>query len=492
MNRAAFIFLVLKSGLLFGQHDTVISKIGENSFTTIVERDDRLAKMLDSAFLAYYFERNNTGNDSSALNAEDYKSTERPKLSDSVIISRLELMSDASPIEFSPHKYTIAFARLYSERKRGLTARMLGASELYFPVFEEALIRHGLPLELKFLPVIESALNAKARSHMGASGLWQFMPGTATSRGLEITSYIDERSDLYKASDAACRYLKDAYNIYQDWHLAIASYNAGAGNVNKAIRRSNGKTSFWELRAYLPKETQSYVPSFLGCAYAMTYFKEHNINPIEPKAKFFELDTILVNERISFEVLGKYIQVSVEDINFYNPAYIKSVIPNTKKQRVLMLPRMSIGVFEKNKDSIYAKSKRQSSLKSASSGNRQLVYHVVKSGEFLGKIAKTHKCSIVDLKKWNYLKTDKLKTGQKLKVYVMAGNKKPQNATIKPKNSTRDNGAKKYIYYSIKKGDTLWEIAQRYEGVSMEDLKEENRQLNYNNLKTGTKIKIPR
>jgi len=492
MKRAGFIFFLLKGGMLFGQSDTVISKVGNDSIIRIVERDDRLSKMLDSAFLAYYFESNQRLMESLEGGSFNIKQDDTAILTDSVIISRLDLLSEASPIEFTPHKYTIAFARLYAEKKKQLTARMLGASTLYFPVFEEALNRHGLPLELKFLPVIESALNAKARSHMGASGLWQFMPGTAKGRGLKITSYIDERSDLYKATDAACQYLKDAYEIYQDWHLAIASYNAGAGNVNKAIRRSNGKTNFWEIRSYLPKETQSYLPSFLGCAYAMSYYKEHNITPVEPKMKFFELDTVYVNARINLDVLGQYVQIPAEDLNFYNPSYTKGIIPKTKESKVLVLPRMSIGVFEKNKDSIYANSKRQSSYNNSNSASRQLTFHVVKSGEYLGLIAKKHQCSISDLKKWNYLKTDRLRTGQKLRVYEISSNNKANGKDTKAKNVSTNSSDKEYTYYTIKKGDTLWEIAQRYEGVSMEDLKDANSQWNFHNLKTGTKIKIPR
>ncbi|MBT6515042.1 MAG: LysM peptidoglycan-binding domain-containing protein [Crocinitomicaceae bacterium] len=485
MKRAGFIFFLLKGGMLFGQSDTVISKVGTDSIIRIVERDDRIAQILDSTFLAYYFESNRQLKESSFND----KQIDTAVLADSVIVRRLDLLSEASPIEFTPHKYTIAFARLYAEKKKQLTARMLGASTLYFPVFEEALNRHGLPLELKFLPVIESALNAKARSHMGASGLWQFMPGTAKGRGLKITSYIDERSDLYKATDAACQYLKDAFEIYQDWHLAIASYNAGAGNVNKAIRRSNGKTNFWEIRSYLPKETQSYVPSFLGCAYAMSYYQEHNITPVEPKMKFFELDTLYVNARINIDVLGQYIQISAEDLSFYNPSYTKGIIPKTAESRVLVLPRMSIGVFEKNKDSIYANSKRQSPYNN-NNKDRRLTFHVVKSGEYLGVIAKKHQCSISDLKKWNYLKTDRLRTGQKLRVYEIIGKNKATGT--KTKKTTTNGSDKEYSYYTIKKGDTLWEIAQRYEGVSMEDLKDANSQWNFHNLKTGTKIKIPR
>ena len=336
-------------------------------------------------------------------------------------------------------------------------------------------------------------LNAKAVSPMGASGLWQFMPRTAESKGLEVSYYIDERSDLFKATDAACRYLKDAYEIYEDWHLAIASYNSGPGNVNKAIRRSNGKTNFWEIIKFLPKETQNYVPAFLGCAYAMTYYREHNIYPVQPRRRFHQLDTVWVNQRMNFSVLEEYVNVSIEELEFLNPSYPKALIPDTEEERVLLLPAMDIGIFEKNKDSIYAKSKRKSSLPGKSDSHRVLKYHIVKSGENLGLIANEHNCSVTDLKRWNYLKTDFLRTGKKLRIYAPKQKDKEEtklsaNAVSKEKEERKDGA----FYYTIKKGDTLWHVAQRYEGVTMDDLKSENSHLNFKNLKTGTKIKIPK
>lgn len=483
------------STISYGQVDTLITKTDGKSDTTLIRLDDPLARSLDSTYLAYFYDNDDFTTDTALLNIYNYTTNFKPLPEDSIIIERLDKLSEASPIPFTPHRQTIAFAKLYANKKRKLTARMLGAAELYFPVFEEALARHQMPDEIKYLAVIESALNAKARSHMGASGLWQFMPRTAQGRGLVINSYVDERSDLFKSTEAACRYLEDAYAIYEDWLLAIASYNCGAGNVNKAIRRSNGATNFWEIVDYLPRETQSYVPAMLGCAYAMIYHKEHNIYPVEPRAKFFELDTIKVTERVRFDVLEHYLQISEDDLEFFNPQYILGVIPETDTSMVLSLPRLSVGVFEANRDTIYAKSKRKSSLPQKTTNGRELTYHTVKSGEYLGSIAQKYKCSVADLKRWNYLKSDNLRTGKKLKVY-----KKVPKSSSSSSHSSSGSGSKsssssksgEYYYYTIKKGDTLWDVAQRYKGVSVEDLKRANSHLNFKNLKTGTKIKIPK
>ena len=488
MKKWGITCLILHSIFCWGQDD----KTSPNpSDTLIIQLDDPVARMLDSAFMVYYFQCDEFTTDTSVLNVFNYSPNETPITSDSAIVDRLEKMSERSPIAFSPHRNTIAYARLYAQKKKRLTSRMLGLAELYFPVFEELLAKYQLPEELKYLPVVESALNAKAVSPMGASGLWQFMPRTAESKGLEVSYFIDERSDLFKATDAACRYLKDAYEIYEDWHLAIASYNSGPGNVNKAIRRSNGKTNFWEIIKFLPKETQNYVPAFLGCAYAMTYYREHNIYPVQPRRRFHQLDTVWVNQRMNFSVLEQYANVSIEELEFLNPSYPKALIPDTEEERVLLLPAMDIGIFEKNKDSIYAKSKRKSSLPRKSDSPRVLKYHIVKSGENLGLIANEHNCSVTDLKRWNYLKTDFLRTGKKLRIYApkqkeIEGTKLSANAV--PKEKHKDGT----FYYTIKKGDTLWHVAQRYEGVTMDDLKSENSHLNFKNLKTGTKIKIPK
>ncbi len=493
------IVLVLICNLFFfnvrAQQDTVIVNTKNGNDTTLIRLDDPIARMLDSTYLAWFYENDDFTTDTGLLNVLNYAPNEVPLPVDSIIIQRLEKLSETSPIAFTPHRQTIAYAKLYTQKKRKLTARMLGAAELYFPVFEEALARHQLPMEIKYLAVIESALNAKARSHMGASGLWQFMPRTAESRGLEISSYVDERSDLFKSTDAACRYLKDAYEIYQDWHLAIASYNCGAGNVNKAIRRANGATNFWEIIEYLPRETQGYVPAFLGCTYAMVYHREHNIYPVRPKMSFYELDTVQVSKRVRFDVLQQYLQIDLKDIEYFNPSYILGVVPEGEANRVLFLPRMSVGVFEQNRDSIYAKSARKSSLPVKADYDRELTYHTVKSGEYLGMIAQKYKCSVADIKRWNYLRSDKLRTGKKLKIYKKvpkSSNQKGSSSIAKKKPVDVPDSPGSYYYYTIKKGDTLWDVAQRYKGVSVDDLKTANSHLNFNNLKTGTKIKIPK
>ena len=245
---------------------------------------------------------------------------------------------------------------------------------------------------------------------------------------------------------------------------------------------------------YLPRETKGYVPAFIGCAYAMTYHKEHNIYPVKPRMKFFELDTLMVSERVKFDVIEHYLQITTEDLEFYNPSYVQGVIPKGDTERSLFLPRMKIGIFEQNRDSIYAKSERKSSLPQPSSYNRELTYYTVKSGDYLGKIAQKHKCSVDELRRWNYLKSDDLRVGKKLRVYkkVPKGSSSSSSSTAKtqPKEVPKSSGS--YYYYTIKKGDTLWDVAQRYKGVSMDDLKRANSHLNFKNLKTGTKIKIPK
>ena len=298
------------------------------------------------------------------------------------------------------------------------------------PIFEEALDAYGLPLELRYLPIIESALNPSARSRVGASGLWQFMLATGKMYGLESNSLIDERCDPIKATWAAARYLKDLYAIYQDWNLVIAAYNCGPGTINKAIRRAGGKTDYWEIYNFLPKETRGYVPAFIAANYVMTYYCKHNICPMEtniPDAT----DTIQVTKNLHFEQLSDICGVSMEEIKSLNPQYKKNIIPGESKTQTLRLPMNYISTFIDSQDTIYAhranelfKNRRtvaisepRSTARRATTGSGNLTYHKIRNGETLGTIARRYGVTVKQLQSWNGLHNTKISAGKQLKIY---------------------------------------------------------------------------
>ena len=240
---------------------------------------------------------------------------------------------------------------MYSVRRREQVAYMLTLGDYYFPLFEEMLDRHGLPLELKYLPVIESALNPVAVSRMGATGLWQFMLKTGQGYGLEVNSLVDERRDPYKSTEAAVRYLKDLYSIYGDWNLVIAAYNCGPGNVNKAIARSGGKQDYWEIYYRLPRETRGYVPAFIAANYIMNYYAEHNICPMKPN-DFQALDTVHVNQEIHFGQIAEILDIPVNELQRLNPQFKRDIVPGNYKPYALVLPTKKMIAFIDKKDEI--------------------------------------------------------------------------------------------------------------------------------------------
>jgi membrane-bound lytic murein transglycosylase D len=302
---------------------------------------------------------------------------------------------------------------------------MLALSQHYFPIFEEALERHGLPLELRYLPVIESALNNRAVSHMGAAGLWQFMPATGRAYGLEINSLIDERLDPIKSSDAAARYLRALYRIYGDWNLVLAAYNTGMGNVNRAIRRSGGRRDYWEIHPFLARETRSFVPVFIGAAYAMNFAAEHNICPAvitRPLA----MDTIVVNERIHFEQIASVLDIPIELIRTLNPQYRRDIIPGDLRPFVLRLPFTYTMAFVEHRDSILAyradelvhnrRAEVEAARGSTATGGTGTI-HVVRSGETLGHIARQHGTTAARIAQLNGITTRTIiRPGQRLRV----------------------------------------------------------------------------
>ena len=303
---------------------------------------------------------------------------------------------------------------------------MLGLGQTYyFPMFEEALERYGVPLELKYLPVIESALNARATSRAGAAGLWQFMVPTGRLYGLEVNSLVDERRDPLKASDAAARYLRDLYNIYQDWHLVIAAYNCGPGNVAKATRYAGGgKKDYWQIYPYLPSETRSYVPIFIAANYVMNYYREHNMCPMQPTVTV-ATDTIMVDKRINLQQVSELLNISLDELRFLNPQYRQDIVPGNIKPYPLVLPFNQLSAYIDNRDTIPLhraaelvanRAEVQPAQYNPSSDGR-VTFYKVRSGDTLGGIAARYHCTVNQIKRWNGLRGSMIRIGQRLKIY---------------------------------------------------------------------------
>lgn len=437
-------------------------------------------------------------------------------VNDSVYLLRLDTLHSA--INLSYNDIVRNFIEMYVVKKRMQVASMLGLSEYYFPIFEEALASNGLPLELKYLPVIESALNPVARSRARACGLWQFMYSTGKQYKLEINSYIDERYDPVRSTEAAVCFLKDLYAIYGDWILVIAAYNCGPGNVNKAIRRSGGKKNYWDIYYHLPRETRGYVPAFIAAMYAFNYAKEHNIYPLECNLPPL-CDTLVVNDALHFDQLCKNMDISADELRDINPQYYKDIIPaGFGKSYILKLPYNYVSAFIDNQDSIFAYNRKKyfdDSDRMANpndrfrryahaanvSGDKARLVYTVKSGDVPGTIAAKFNVSLTDLKYWNNLnRRMTIRVGQKLVVYVAQKNAakyaqkahysgKVNNETDTPKVETIDG---EFVYYTVKRGENLWTIARKYPGVSNRDIMRWNgiSESKVKDLKPGQKLKI--
>ena len=348
---------------------------------------------------------------------------------DSVYINRLAQINSIIDLPFN--SIVRSYINVYTQKKRDRVEVMLGLTDYYFPIFEEILDLYQLPTELRMLPVIESALNPRAVSRVGATGLWQFMYGTGRMYKLTINSYVDERRDPIASSHAAARFLKDLYSIYKDWTLVIAAYNCGPGNVNKAIRRSGGKRNYWDIYYYLPRETRGYVPAFIAATYALTYHKEHNLNPIAMNLPLVS-DTIMVNDMLHLNQVAEVLNMPISTLRDLNPQYKMDIIPAKGKSYVLRIPMESVGQYIDNeqkifayKDSVYFNpnnridpAKFKSSYQyDVPSGSKKLVYRV-KEGDVLGTIARRHGVSVSQLRSWNNIRGNIIRVGQKLTIYV--------------------------------------------------------------------------
>lgn len=490
---------LLVSGSLFSQ-------------STVTMVDNPVAAMLDSLANQRILEKALAKPAYPKTNKYKYAADSVPRFEDFVYESRLAKLDANSPFDLVYNPHVRGFIDLYAVRRRELVSRMMGLSQLYYPMFEEVFDKHNIPLELKHLAVVESALNPNARSRAGAVGLWQFMYPTGKMYGLNVTSYIDERSDVYKATEAAAEYLKSLYGMFGDWQMVLAAYNAGPGTISKAIRRSGGKKTYWEIRPYLPTETQAYVPAFIAANYVMNYAPEHNIYASTPRKTHFEVDTAVVKEPMSFEQISAALDVPVDEIAYFNPQYRKGVIP--AGGNFLTLPKAKIGTFISNETEIYAAIKSQQS--EATAGAMAVVKevqktHVVRNGEKLSTIARKYGVTVADLKSWNYIGKKGVRAGKKLIVYVKQDVPTPKtntksDAPKEPQTNIADNSKvdsvsntkkladnsevkAKYKYHEVKRGETLFGISKKY-GMSVQELTEMNKLGKNAQLLRGQKIKI--
>ncbi len=454
-------------------------------------------------------------------------------LSTALFKERLKRLDDKSPfnIEYNPGLENIV-KNLLKNRSKSYE-RLLGISQYYFPLFEDALAKYNIPIEVKYLAIVESALNPKAKSRVGATGLWQFMYGTGLQYNLDVNSYIDERSDPIKATEAACKYLSGMYAIFGDWDLVLASYNCGPGNVTKAIRRSGGQKNYWNIRKNLPKETAGYLPMFLATMYIFEYHKEHGINAAKTPVNYFATDTIMVKKQLSFNQISKLIDIPVAELQFLNPSYKLDVVPYTlDKNNYLRLPMDKVAVFTSNEDKIYYYAQYEANQREKPYERPLFVrdslnpnpekrfvtrykYHKVRRGDNLGEIASKYGVTTFEIKKWNKLRSNNAPLGRNLK--ILSTERILSKDIAEAKIDTTINNAKTQdkiafvektliketvVYkeekvvsykdvtktYKVKKGDNLSEIADKY-NVSMAEIKKWNK-LRSNNVPLGKSLKI--
>jgi membrane-bound lytic murein transglycosylase D len=370
------------------------------------------------------------------------------ELSTELLKERLRLMDEKSPFNIEYNVGLENIIKSFLKNRKRSYERLMGISKYYFPMFEEAMARYNVPLEIKYLAIVESALNPKAVSRMGATGLWQFMYETGKQYKLNVNSYVDERSDALKASDAAAQYMRNMYKIFGDWELVLASYNSGAGNVTKAIRRSGGHQNFWNIKKFLPRETAAYVPMFLATMYIFEYHKEHGIVPDKTVVNHFATDTIAIKSKMSFKQISALLDMPESQIEFLNPSYKMKVIPYvTNETHFLCLPKDKIAIFASNEDKMYAYVNYQEKnrerpfaakpkvkiVKDSISGNENIEealvetktimknvsrtkFYKIKRGDNLSDIADKYNVAMSDLKKWNHLKSNKVQQGKSLKI----------------------------------------------------------------------------
>ena len=431
---------------------------------------------------------------------------------DSVFVSRLQKLHTVVPMTYNNEvrAYIKLYVRIMSHRLEA----MLSLAEYYFPMFEETLDRYNVPEELKYLTIVESALNPQATSRAGAAGLWQFMYATGKHYDLEVNSLVDERRDPFKSTVAAARYLKALYDIYGDWQLAMAAYNCGPGNVNKAIARSGGKNTFWQIYSYLPRETRGYIPAYIGATYVMNYYHEHGLVPGHYEIPV-RTDTINLRRDVHFAVVQHFTGISVDQLRQLNPQFRADIVPASSRAYALCLPSGKAGLFISREDTIYkvsADTISKNAVVNLSSGN--VIYHKVRKGETFTSIANKYGVSVSNLRRWNgKSRKSTLKVGTRLKVYLPGPAPAPSadgaadstavaDSTLLPVDSLGTSTAPRpaakptapaaakstAVYHTVKKGEHLSSIAAKYH-TSVAQLKKLNN-LKSDVIRVGQRMRV--
>jgi membrane-bound lytic murein transglycosylase D len=523
--------LLIASSAIFAQDTIVATSVKKEPLTRKEVLDslkstfvrDNIASCIDSLWMKELVSLdlyNELTFDIKNINVDEKVEYELPT---ELLKERLKKLDEKSPFNIEYNVGLENVIKSFLKNRKRAFERLMGVSQFYFPLFEESLAAQNIPIEIKYLSVVESALNPRAVSRVGATGLWQFMYQTGKQYGLKVNTYEDERSDPLKASKAATQYMKNMYAIFGDWDLVLASYNTGPGNVAKAIRRSGGKQNYWNIRPYLHKETQGYLPAFLATMYIFEYHKEHGIKPDRAVANHFATDTVMIKNAMTFKQISDLLDVPVAELQFLNPSYKRDEIPFiTGENHYLRLPVNKVAVFTSNEDKIYAfvqyeSNKRERPYERLASRNinesdndgtiSRIKYHKVRRGDSLSEISDKYGITMAELKKWNHLRSNKAPMGRRLKIItkeaVASQDKRvtnPDTTSVKESTAIASNTAKifkeeKVIlykdvvkYHKVKRGDNLGEISDKY-GVSVAELKKWNK-LRNNNLMTGDKLKI--
>ncbi len=472
---------------------------------------DDLAACVDSLWLKELTNLDiysNLAEDIQTINIDEKVDYELPT---DLLKSRLQEMDEKSPFHIEYNQGLENIIKSFLKNRKRSFERLMAVSEFYFPLFEEAFDKQNVPLEIKYLAVVESALNPKAVSRVGATGLWQFMYQTGKQYGLKIDSYVDERSDPLKATEAAAQYMKNMYAIFGDWDLVLASYNSGPGNVAKAIRRSGGQQNYWNIRKNLPKETQGYLPAFLATMYIYEYHKEHGIKPEKAPIKQFATDTVMIKRQMSFKQISELIDIPVAQLQILNPSYKLNVVPAYNDQtHFLRLPQDKMAVFTSNESKIYAYVDREANLRerpfqivrpivtqdSVNTFQRlaqaKVRYYRVKRGDNLSTIAQKYDVAVEDLKKWNNIRGNKVAYGKNLKIN---GVEADQKSTVVAKVEIDKKGIQKdslatptNSIYVVQKGDNLSNIAKKF-NVTVAELQDWNK-LTTKSISLGASLQV--